>query len=70
MTTINRLEINMFLIIGLPFLFLLVIAFARYITFNSRLDYSDRTGATVFFIVVGLPVVVAVNLVADFILHV
>jgi len=41
---------------------------ARYATFLSRLADYDRAGAYVFFIVVGLPVVIAgVALIADFI---
>lgn len=56
------------LVIGVAFLVLLAAALARYSTFLSGLDNSDRNGAYVFFIVVGLPVVIAgVFLIADFI---
>ena len=56
------------LVIGAALLVLLTAILARYSTFLSRLAGSDRTGAYVFFIVVGLPVVIAgVALIADFV---
>jgi len=57
------------LVIGAALLVLLTAILARYSTFPSRLAEYDRTGAYVFFIVVGLPVVIAgVALIADFII--
>ena len=57
------------LVIGVAFLVLLTAALARYSTLLSRLGNSDRTGAFVFFLVVGLPVFFAgLFLIADFII--
>jgi Na+/phosphate symporter len=58
----------LFLVIGLIFLVLLTAALARYSTFLYTLDDPDRAGAYVFFIVVGLPMLIAgLFLIADFI---
>jgi hypothetical protein len=46
------------LVIGVLLLILLTAAAARYATFRSTEGYYDGIGASVFFIVVGLPVVV------------
>jgi len=55
------------LVIGAALLVLLIAILARYSTFLSKLADYDRTGAYVFFVVVGLPVVIAgVALIADF----
>ena len=56
------------LVIGAALLVLLTAILARYSTILSRLADYDRTGAYIFFIVVGLPVMIAgVALIADFI---
>ena len=58
----------LFLVIGAALLIFLAAILARYSTFLSKLADHDRTGAFIFFIVVGLPVVIAgVALIADFI---
>jgi len=46
------------LVIGILLLILLTAAAARYTTFRSTVDHYDDIGASIFFIVVGLPVIV------------
>ena len=55
-------------VIGVILLILLTATATRYWTFVSRLDDYDRVGARVFFIVVGLPmIVVGLALIARFV---
>ena len=56
------------LVIGVLLLILLTAAAARYATFRSTVDHYDDVGASVFFIAVGLPVlVVALVLIARYV---
>lgn len=55
-------------VIGVVLLVLLTALAARCSTFRSSLDDSDRTGAYVFFIVVGLPmIIVGLALIAHYV---
>jgi hypothetical protein len=56
------------LIIGTLLLIMLTAVATRYATFRSTVDHYDDTGAAIFFIVVGLPmIVVGLTLIARYV---